>query len=218
MSKLSFVLMTAEVSKAKSRAGCGSLSKFLLAWVIVSHKTSAAVLALVTRPVQSLLAVLYAQQLKGGGLSVPDKPSSCPHLLHLAWENRKWLFGKRAPACRRPDPALSQLYKATPCSPGMRGGRHDFLLALLPRSLLSSGCKCVPSGDVAAFCLRGSQVHQGCLNSGAMLVSWEFTSSFSCWFVESLKFMKIIFLLKWPCLPGTARDERRGMILQKSYC
>lgn len=59
-----------------------------------SHKTSAAVLALVTRPVQSLLAVLYAQQLKVGGLSVPDKPSSCPHLLHLAWGEQEMIIWK----------------------------------------------------------------------------------------------------------------------------
>lgn len=56
---------------------------------MVSHKTSAAVLALVTSPLPSLLAVLYAQQLWGGGLPVPEKPPSCPCLLHLAWENRK---------------------------------------------------------------------------------------------------------------------------------
>lgn len=33
-----------------------------------------------------------------------------------------------------------------------------------------------------------------------------------------LKFMEMIFLLKWPCLARTARAERCGVVLQKSYC
>lgn len=125
-------------------------------------------------------------------------------------ENRKRLFRKRAAACRRPEPALSQLYKATPCSQVCRAAlTSGFLLSPLPGSppALSPvpwwwACGCSE--------FRAVQTGGGC----SLIGSWHHLFGADL----SLKFMEMIFLLKWPRLARAARAARCGMVLQKSCC
>lgn len=171
--------MAAEVSKATSWAGCGSLSKFLLAWVIISHKPSTAVLALVTRPLQWLLAGLCAKQLWGGGLSVPDKPPSCFHLLlHLAWGEQETIIWKACSCLLEPWPSPESALQRHTLLPGMRGSPHVTLPAV-PTAQVTP-CS-IPNTLVVGMWLLWVQ---GCLNwGGGMLPNWELTSCFCCWFV-----------------------------------
>lgn len=167
MTKLSFVLMAAELSKAESRAGRGSLSKFLLAWVMVSHQPSAAVLALVTGPMRSLVAALYAEQLWEGDypcpINLPPAPSPPSGLGRTGNDylesvllrvdlTQPWV------SFVKPHLARQVCGAAVTAAPSLRN--------VFPAGMwLLSACQAAE--------LRG------------MLVSWEFTSWFYCWFVES---------------------------------